>query len=78
MRSTLRYSLAQTSITALLVAVGPIGLVAIIVREKLQPPAMVGELERRFPQARLSPDPAGTSSEMTKIRNFVEAPVRKH
>jgi AraC family transcriptional regulator, regulatory protein of adaptative response / methylated-DNA-[protein]-cysteine methyltransferase len=76
MQPTLRYSLAQTSIAALLIAVGPIGLVAIIVREKLQPPAMVGELERRFPKARLSPDPAGTSSEMTKIRNFVEAPVR--
>jgi hypothetical protein len=48
MQPTLRYSLAQTSIAALLIAVGPIGLVAIIVREKLQPPAMVGELERRF------------------------------
>jgi AraC family transcriptional regulator of adaptative response/methylated-DNA-[protein]-cysteine methyltransferase len=76
MQPTLRYSLAQTSIAALLIAIGPIGVVAIIVREKLQPPAMVGELERRFPNARLSPDPAGTSSEMTKIRNFVEAPVR--
>jgi AraC family transcriptional regulator of adaptative response/methylated-DNA-[protein]-cysteine methyltransferase len=75
MQPILRYSLAQTSIAALLIAVGPIGLVAIIVREALQTSAIVGELERRFPKARLLPDPAGTLLEMTKIRTFVEAPV---
>jgi hypothetical protein len=43
MQMTLRYSLAQTSIAALLIAVGPAGLVAVIIREHLQPSAMVGE-----------------------------------
>lgn len=76
MQITLRYSLAQTSIAALLIAVGPAGLVAVIIREDPQPSAMVGELARRFPRARLLQDPAGTSSEVTKISNFVEAPVR--
>jgi AraC family transcriptional regulator, regulatory protein of adaptative response / methylated-DNA-[protein]-cysteine methyltransferase len=76
MQITLRYSLAQTSIAALLIAVGPAGLVAVIIREDPQPSAMVGELARRFPKARLLQDPAGTSSEVTKISNFVEAPVR--
>src|SRR6202012_1487278 len=76
MQTALRYSLAQTSIAALLIAVGPIGLVAVIVRENLRPSAIVGELARRFPKAQLSLDPAGTLSEMSEIRNFVEAPVR--
>jgi AraC family transcriptional regulator of adaptative response/methylated-DNA-[protein]-cysteine methyltransferase len=76
MQTALRYSLAQTSIAALLIAVGPIGLVAIIIRENLQPSAMVGELARRFPKARLFQDAAGISPETTVVTNFVETPLR--
>ena len=76
MQTALRYSIAQTSIAALLIAVGPIGLVAVIIRQNLQPSAMVGELARRFPKARLFQDAAGLSSETAAVTNFIETPVR--
>ena len=71
----IRFGLGQTSIAALLVAVGSAGLVAIIVREHPDADAQIAELERRFPDARLLRDDAGTRAEMAAVMRFVEAPT---
>jgi AraC family transcriptional regulator, regulatory protein of adaptative response / methylated-DNA-[protein]-cysteine methyltransferase len=67
----IRFGLGQTSIAALLVAVGSAGLVAIIVREHPDADAQIAELERRFPDARLVRDDAGTRAEMAAVMRFL-------
>jgi AraC family transcriptional regulator, regulatory protein of adaptative response / methylated-DNA-[protein]-cysteine methyltransferase len=70
----IRFGLGRTSLAALLVAVGPTGLVAIIIREHPDADAQIAELERRFPNAHLVRDDEGTKAEVAAVIDFVEAP----
>jgi O6-methylguanine-DNA--protein-cysteine methyltransferase len=70
----IRFGLGRTSIAALLVAVGPAGVVAIIISEHPDADAEIAELRRRFPRARLVRDDEGIKSEITAVIDFVEAP----
>jgi AraC family transcriptional regulator, regulatory protein of adaptative response / methylated-DNA-[protein]-cysteine methyltransferase len=70
----IRFGLGGTSIGALLVALGPAGLVAIIIREHANADAQIAELERRFPNARLVRDDEGIKAEVAAVIDFVEAP----
>jgi AraC family transcriptional regulator of adaptative response/methylated-DNA-[protein]-cysteine methyltransferase len=70
----IRFGLGRTSLAALLVAVGPTGLVAIIIREHPDADAQIAELERRFPNAHLVRDDEGTKAEVAAVMDFVEAP----
>ena len=71
----IRFGLGLKSIAALLVAVGPVGLVAIIIREHADADAQIAELARRFPDAHLVRDDEGIKAEMAAVINFVEAPT---
>jgi AraC family transcriptional regulator of adaptative response/methylated-DNA-[protein]-cysteine methyltransferase len=71
----IRFGLGRTSVGALLVAVAPAGLVAVIIREHPDADAQIAELERRFPNAHLVRDDEGTKAEMAAVINFVEAPT---
>jgi AraC family transcriptional regulator of adaptative response/methylated-DNA-[protein]-cysteine methyltransferase len=70
----IRFGLGRTSIAALLVAVGPAGVVAIIISEHPDADAQIAQLRRRFPRARLVRDDEGIKSEITAVIDFVEAP----
>jgi AraC family transcriptional regulator, regulatory protein of adaptative response / methylated-DNA-[protein]-cysteine methyltransferase len=71
----IRFGLGVTSIAALLVALSPAGLVAIIIREHPDADAQIAELERRFPDAHLVRDDEGTKAEVAAVVNFIEAPT---
>jgi AraC family transcriptional regulator, regulatory protein of adaptative response / methylated-DNA-[protein]-cysteine methyltransferase len=71
----IRFGLNRTSIGALLVAVGPAGLVAVMIRGHPDADAQIAELERRFPNAHLVRDDEGTEAELAAVINFVEAPM---
>ena len=70
----IRFGLGQTSIAALLVAVRPAGVVAIIIAEHPDADAQIAELKRRFPDARLVRDDEGIKAEIAAVIDFVEAP----
>jgi AraC family transcriptional regulator, regulatory protein of adaptative response / methylated-DNA-[protein]-cysteine methyltransferase len=71
----IRFGLGQTSVAALLVAVGPAGVVAIIISEHPDADAQIAELKRRFPDAHLVRDDEGIKAEMAAVIDFVEAPT---
>jgi O6-methylguanine-DNA--protein-cysteine methyltransferase len=71
----IRFGLGRTSIAALLVALGPGGVVAIIISEHPVADAQITELKRRFPDAYLVRDDQGIEAEMAPVIGFVEAPT---
>jgi AraC family transcriptional regulator of adaptative response/methylated-DNA-[protein]-cysteine methyltransferase len=70
----IRYGFGESSLAALLVARGRHGVVAIIIREKLEQEAMHTELRRRFPNAHLVHDDAGLATEIGAVAGFVDDP----
>jgi AraC family transcriptional regulator, regulatory protein of adaptative response / methylated-DNA-[protein]-cysteine methyltransferase len=73
-RELIRYGLGQTSIAAILVALSDRGVVAILIRERLDDEKFSTALQARFPRAELHHDPAGTREVVATVVRFVEHP----
>jgi AraC family transcriptional regulator of adaptative response/methylated-DNA-[protein]-cysteine methyltransferase len=70
----LQYGFGTTSVAAILVALSPAGVAAILVKERLARAAMFAELQARFPEALLEYDRSATEDALKVVTEFVERP----
>lgn len=69
---TIRYGTGRCALGALLVASSDRGIVSIMVRDA--PSALIRDLGKRFPKARLVRDEKGTRSTVAKVARYIAAP----
>ena len=69
--AALRFAIGECSLGAILVAAAEAGIAAIMLGD--EPDAVLGDFQRRFPEARASGDLART---MERVIDFVETPSR--
>jgi len=72
----IRYSVGLSSIGSILVAASGRAVVAIPIGENPKPDQLVGELQRRHPEARLVRDEHGCGDYVAHVLAFIETPTR--
>ena len=72
----LQYGFGATSIAAFVLALSTDGVEAILIRERLDKSALVAELQRRFPNMRVTYDRAATEAAIDAVTAFIENPKK--
>jgi AraC family transcriptional regulator of adaptative response/methylated-DNA-[protein]-cysteine methyltransferase len=74
MNTHIHFGIGDTSLGLVLVAAGAKGVCSILIGD--EPASLAGDLQRRFPEARLERDDAQLRVALSNVRAFLDAPAK--